>query len=545
MKHFGRRILFVEEQENKPLNVLFILMDDLRPLLGIYGDQEAITPHLDQIGASGTIFKRAFAQIPLCGPSRASLLTSRRPDTTLCFYNGFNWRAVGNFMSIPEYFKTQGYHSQSVGKIFHNMLDGNENGFGGPPGTWSSPPYFPQGRLARKETVCLDEDDSDEGHFQILCSVDTKRFPNASFTDIEVRNETVNILSKWKELDRTEPLFLAVGVYAPHAPFKIPKEFIDLHPLSRLKQIPNSEPQKNVSPLTSSYWTLQYRKSRDWGQASLNGSFSPEFKMKVKQHYYGAVSYADYQIGQIIQSLIEEDLINTTIINIVVDHGYSLGEHGIFGKQINLDVGLQVPWIIFHPQVHKLDHFKIFSPEELQAQSYYKQSKLNPSHGVASQVELLDVFPTLVDLAGLPSLDPCPLFNPVESRQISLCTEGRSQARTVLSKLTDPDPRRKVFAMTSRKSDISRRKKDLDFMSFSVRTNQYRYVEWYPYNSNLNGTSVSNLVARELYDHKVDPHEDENRADFAESSTVLQQLAKHIQSAFFANLNLSDSEVVE
>ncbi|TRY61623.1 hypothetical protein TCAL_05715 [Tigriopus californicus] len=535
MKHHTKGIQFFSDPADKPLNVLFILMDDLRPLLGVYGDQEAITPHLDQIGARATTFKRAFAQIPLCGPSRTSLLTSRRPDTTLCFYNGFNWKSVGDFVSIPEYFRSQGFHSQSVGKIFHNMQDGKEDGFGGPPGTWTHPPYFPKGRLAKKETVCLDEDDSDEGHFQILCSVDMQRFPNTSFTDIEVRNETMNVLSQWKSTDKAKSLFLAVGLYAPHPPFKIPKGFLDLHPLSRLKQITNPEPQKNVTPLTSSYWTLQYRKSRDWGQATLNGSFSPDFRLKVKQHYYAAVSYADYQIGRIIQGLIDEDLINTTIINIVVDHGYSLGEHGVFGKQINLDVGLHVPWIIFHPRVHSLKSFKVFSPEDLQAQRYHEKSMLTPMHGVDSQVELLDLFPTLVDLAGLPPIEPCPPYNSIESRKIPLCTEGKSQAETVLSKLTDPDPYRHVYSMTSRKSDISRRKKDLDFMSYSVRNNRYRYVEWYPYNQKLNVTLLDNIAARELYDHQIDPQENENKANFNYSSQVIQELSKDLQLAFWAN----------
>ncbi|MPC14235.1 Iduronate 2-sulfatase [Portunus trituberculatus] len=432
-------------------NVLLIVVDDLRPVLGCYGDSLAITPNIDALAHDATVFTRAYAQQALCGPSRTSFLTSRRPDTTRLYDVHSYWRRhAGNFTSLPQYFKENGYHTASAGKIFHPGIVSNHSD--DQPYSWSETPYHPPTQAHKQDPVCLGPDGS--LHTSIYCPVQVEEQPGGSLPDIETTRYSVSWLKKWGREAAAQPFFLAVGYHKPHIPLKFPKQFLDLYPISSVPLAPNRWLPKGLPPVAWNPWNdLRWRADI----AALNVSFPygpmPDFYARyIRQGYYAATSYTDSLIGELLATV--NHLFPDTIIAFIGDHGWSLGEHQEWSKFSNFEVSTQVPFIIrnWRRTTHNntaghgtYHHPQSFNQPEYSGNGHSAYEHVSSRMGCESVppksvkcskrkaveysglVELVDLFPTLVDLAGLPILPQCPK----DSSQVRVCTEGMSLSHVV------------------------------------------------------------------------------------------------------------------
>ncbi|KAK8399420.1 hypothetical protein O3P69_003488 [Scylla paramamosain] len=367
-------------------NVLLIIVDDLRPVLGCYGDSLAITPNIDALAHDATVFTRAYAQQALCGPSRTSFLTSRRPDTTRLYDVHSYWRKhAGNFTSLPH---------------------------------WSETPYHPPTQAHKQDPVCLGPDGS--LHTNIYCPVQVEEQPGGSLPDIETTRYSVSWLKKWaggtavRREAPAQPFFLAVGYHKPHIPLKFPKQFLDLYPISSVPLAPNRWLPKGLPPVAWNPWNdLRWREDI----AALNVSFPygplPDFYARyIRQGYYAATSYTDSLIGELLTTV--DHLFPDTIIAFIGDHGWALGEHQEWSKFSNFEVSTRVPFIIRNWRRTHNDtaaHGISQHPQKQDVNLYHPKSAKSSARKpveYSGLVELVDLFPTLVDLAGLPTLPQCP-----------------------------------------------------------------------------------------------------------------------------------------
>ncbi len=352
-------------------NILFIMVDDLRPQFAAYGRTGMVTPSLDQLAAEGIVFKRAFVNVPVCGASRASLLTGLRPTSTR-FVN-FLARAdtdAPGIPTLPAHLKSAGYTTLSLGKILH--VDGESAD------AWSRPEWRPVHDLAVGTTTSwrnyLDpvniESDTDE---------DSKRGPPFERMDVEdnayydgmIAERAIRELGALSHSDI--PFFLAVGFLKPHLPFNAPAEYWDQYDptdisLAEFDRMPLGAPKEA---------------KHNWGELRTYETVpdapepvSKEMALKLRHGYYAATSYADAQIGRVLRALDELNLTETTIVVLVGDHGWSLGEHGLWSKHSPFDVATHAPLIIRAPGA---------APGE--------------ANGL---VEFIDIYPTLIAMTGTP-----------------------------------------------------------------------------------------------------------------------------------------------
>jgi iduronate 2-sulfatase len=307
--------------ENSRPNVLLIMLDDFRVGIGELGDERAKTPNMDMLARRSFSFSSVYANQALCAPSRNSMLTSRRPDTLLTYNFQHYWRTfVGNYTTLPQYFKQHGYRAESIGKIFHHGPSSNKTE--DYPYSWSSPAFIPSTQQYRNKPVCVGEDG--EMQRNLLCPVIVDLQPESTLPDIQSAEKAREFLSE----EHDEPFFLGVGFYKPHIPFKFPAEYLDLHPIDNFKK-------DHLRPidLPDVAWN-PYNDIRDRDDLrALNVSFPygpvpSEFAARIRQHYYASVSYIDDLLGGVLQ------LVNftNTIVVLTSDHGWSLGEHSEWAK---------------------------------------------------------------------------------------------------------------------------------------------------------------------------------------------------------------------
>ncbi|XP_054267443.1 iduronate 2-sulfatase isoform X1 [Macrosteles quadrilineatus] len=490
-------------------NILVIISDDLRPSLGCYGDKNAFTPNIDALCEESVRFSNAFAQQALCAPSRNSFLTSRRPDT-LNLYDFYSyWRDIaGNFTTLPQYFKEQGYFTKSVGKVFHPGISSNFSD--DQPYSWSCDPYHPPTEVYKDAAVCPRTGSlcSD-----LVCPVDPALQPGGTLPDLQSLHEAQVFLRSRRA--NQQPFFMAVGFHKPHVPLKYPSEFLRYHPLRNVSLPPDSWPGQLPS-VAWNPWT-DIRKRDDI--ASLNISFPygrmpDEWTHLIRQSYYAAVSYIDHLVGNLLKELHKSKLYENTIIVLIGDHGWSLGEHGEWSKFSNFDVAVKVPLILRVPGL---------------------TDKSAVLRCVATPVELLDLFPTLVDAAGLPSLSPCPK----ESTSVPDCTEGVSLMPYIFSAIKKNKtyeetgrlalsqyPRPGIYPTLHPNSDKPRLR-EIKYMGYSVRSGQYRYTEWPRWQPG--GPIWDDTAGAELYDHSIDDREDINLADRPAFSRIRKKLSYELR----------------
>uniref|UniRef100_A0A8W7PG61 Iduronate 2-sulfatase n=1 Tax=Anopheles coluzzii TaxID=1518534 RepID=A0A8W7PG61_ANOCL len=493
-------------------NVLLIILDDFRPVINYgYGDGNAITVNIDRLVQQGFFFQNAFAQQALCAPSRNSMLTGRRPDTVRLYDFYSYWRQTsGNYTTLPQYFKQHGYRTHSVGKVFHPGASSNfTDDF---PLSWSEPAFHPLTDEYSNAAVCIDPAD---GRLKrnLLCPVRLETQPLHTLPDIESTEEAKRFLST---VGLSQPYFLAVGYRKPHIPFRIPAKYLGLHPVAKFATLDLDYPPYGLPTVAwSSY--LDVRNRDDFRQLNVSFPFGPvpdDFKLRIRQHYYAAVTFVDELIGELLQ---EVDL-SRTIVALTSDHGWALGEHGEWAKYSNYDAAVRIPLVIRAPGM----------------QTHHQQK-------IDNVVELLDLYSTLVDLAGLPPVPRCDEQRP---HKATTCTEGKSlvplmQRNSTADGENDGDewiaysqyPRPGTYPSLFPNSDEPKLR-HIKIMGYSMRTDRFRYTAWIKFNPDYFKRDWSTIYGEELYDHWIDPQENMNLIDRAPLATVKDALRAKLQEKF-------------
>jgi iduronate 2-sulfatase len=441
-------------------NVLFIAVDDLRTSLGCYGDPIAITPNLDKLAGSGIRFSNAYCQQAVCAPSRSSIMTGRRPDTTKVWDLKTHFRtALPDVVTLPQYFKQQGYHTQSVGKIYHD-----------PQVAQDAPSWSVSETLAVTDDIggryALPENLNVPGIWPASKGNATERADVAdnAYIDGRVSDEAIKILNQIK--DRS--FFLAVGFRRPHLPFVAPEKYWAMYDDKVIPAPANPRPPSGVPGIALNNW----EELRAYVDIPDGGDLTDQKKVRQLRHgYYASTSFVDAQIGRVLDELDRLHLTDNTIIVLWSDHGVHLGEHGLWAKRTNFEDDTHVPLIVCSP-----------------GQSV---------RGKASNalVELVDVYPTLTELAGLP---------------LPAGLEGLS----LVPLLADPPRPWKTAAF----SQFPRSENKTQVMGYSIRTRDFRYTEW-------RDVSSGKVQAAELYDYTNDPLETANLIDEEGQQESIKRLA--------------------
>ncbi|KOC67246.1 Iduronate 2-sulfatase [Habropoda laboriosa] len=506
-------------------NFVLIIVDDLRTALGCYGDVNAYTPNIDRLAGGAAIFSEAFAQQALCAPSRNSFLTSRRPDT-LHLYDFYSyWRKdVANFTTLPQHLKNNGYITKSVGKVFHPGTSSNHSDDS--PYSWSETPFHPFTERYKNAPVCQTNIRISPAQ-NLVCPVKVLSMPNKTLPDIEILREAKYFLSN--QAGNTNPFFLAVGFQKPHIPFKYPEKYLKFHPLYKFKVPKPYKWLKNVSSIAYNPWN-DLRRRED--VASLNLEFPWEkipknFARLIIQSYYASVTYIDDLIGKLINQLEMSSIwLNTTVI-LMSDHGWSLGEHTLWAKYNNYDVTLRVPLIISIPGL-------TFERPTENTKNSRKNDRLNLSNNhiiIDSIVELVDIFPTMADLANI----TIPVCSNKNAHIETTCSEGITLLPLIRAALKKESllwknaafgqyPRPSIEPSMHPNSDEPRLN-EIKAMGYTLRTNRYRYTAWLPFNSETKIADWNHIIAEELYDYNTDKGENRNVA-FLEKYTKLKKKLK-------------------
>ena len=446
-------------------NVLFIAVDDLRPMLGCYGDTSVQSPCIDAFAASATRFDRAYCQFALCNPSRASLLAGRRPET-LGVVTLAKFVRDGNpdLVTLPEHFMAHGYETRSYGKIFH-VTNGNHDDAR----SWSVPPW-PVRKPVKPVTHTGEgpvDETSDHSNDDPAVVADVA---DDELADGKIAAKAVEALGELKG----RPFFLAVGFHKPHLPFVAPQRYWDRYDPSSLP-LPSQPDLPNSAPAFASNDSAELRRYK--GIPRQGPAVTDAEARHLIHGYHACVSYVDAQVGRVLAELDRLGLAESTVVVLWADHGYHLGEQGTWTKRTAWEIATRVPLVIRCPGRGTTDT------------------------KVDAIVELLDIYPTLVDLCGLP---------------VPPKLEGRS-----LAPLLD-DPGRDWPSVA--RSLIAKQSPELGgpITGRAVRTPRYRWVEW-------SGRPLATPV-HELYDHDSDPLETRNIADTPAGMRVIADLRSRFGS---------------
>eukprot|EP00095_Tigriopus_kingsejongensis_P003476 maker-scaffold264_size232020-snap-gene-0.9 protein:Tk03476 transcript:maker-scaffold264_size232020-snap-gene-0.9-mRNA-1 annotation:"iduronate 2-sulfatase" len=503
----------LDRQGSKP-NVLFLMVDDLKAdAIGAYGDPVAITPNMDWLASKSTVFKHAYVQQALCAPSRSSMLTSRRPDSLKSYDFVSFWRKVaGPFKTLPQFFKEKGYDTHAIGKVFQEGKSAPKSDF---PRSWSRRPQTPKGQKyhAGKDRCTVNGKEV----FNLFCPV--KDSPKLH--DNQLRDFAISYLKKAKK--RNKPFFLAVGFYRPHKPYKLVDEYLNIYP-SSMKVASNGRVPKDMPPIA--YNPIKFNKHPEIKSLQLKFpiDYIPDtMQQKMRQYYYASMSWTDDNIGKVLEALLQNGFADNTIVNLVVDHGYQLGEHGIYGKHTNFEEGVRVPWMVFDPKKDgSLRSFKPVSPLKLR-----KPSQLQPKRFISTMVEALDVYPTLVEMAGLGSMPACNGHD----RRKSFCTQGTSRLsvqtndKNAYAVSQYPRPSTKI-----QWDSQSPRLQFINFMGYSARYQDIRYTWWVPFDNKAIKPNFDTTIAEELYDYSKDPGGDFNVASDNKYAKLIRKLREMIKT---------------
>ncbi|MFK7982393.1 MAG: sulfatase [Saprospiraceae bacterium] len=440
-----------KSEKATPPNVLFIAVDDLNNWLGcLKGHPNAKTPNIDKLASRGVLFSNAHCQAPLCGPSRASIMTGLRPSTTGIYgmtpdneIRSDN-PVTKDIIYLPEYFRNQGYHTMGIGKLFHihapkgtfDESGSRVKGFGPHP-----PERFVWDGFGTSDRKNYGRTNTDWGAYPQADSL---------MPDHQSVNWAIERLNKKYD----QPFFMGVGFLRPHVPLYVPQKWFDLHPLDSIKTPPyKADDLLDVPPVALQINDLPMMPSTDWAIES--GEWP-----KIIQAYLACVSFVDYEIGRLIDALENGEHANNTVIVLWSDHGYRLGEKGTFAKHALWEPATNAPLLFAGPTL--------------------PQGKM-----IDEPAELLSIYPTLLELCGLPAYKR---------------NEGKSLVPLLFDKHTnDPAVAITTFGMNNH----------------TIKTKRFRYIQYED-------------GGEELYDHENDPNEWTNQADNPAYKAEIAALKQHL-----------------
>ncbi|WP_372949459.1 sulfatase [Mariniphaga sp.] len=355
------------QTRNETPNILFIAVDDLRPELACYGHPIVKSPNIDKLAETGLIFMNAYCNVPVCGASRASLLTGVRPaNNRFVEYNTYAKEDMPEAVSLPEHFRKNGYHTISNGKVFHHIDD--------IPESWSETPWNP----AVAASSYLDYQTHE--NLNILERGISRGLPYESadvdddkYFDGQIATKTITDLQRLKEAGT--PFFLAAGFLKPHLPFNAPEKYWNLYSQENI-HLPENYYRPENAPDAAIH---NFGELRGYYGVPADGPVSNDMAIKLIHGYYACVSYVDAQVGRVLEELDALGLADNTIVILWGDHGWQLGEHSLWCKHANFKTSLHSPLIIRAPG--------------------FKQNQISEA-----LTEFVDVFPSLCDLAGLEKL---------------------------------------------------------------------------------------------------------------------------------------------
>ena len=453
--------------ERRP-NVLFLVSDDLNTMLGCYGDPLAKTPNIDRLAARGVRFDRAYCAFPLCGPSRNSFLTGLYPNSTGILRNGQLFRqTIPAQPSLPQSFRRSGYFAGRIGKMFHYHVPASigTNGHDDP-GSWELE-LNPAGvdRLAEEPRIFT----LTPGQFGGTLSWYASPHEDAEHTDGRMAADAVWVLERCaRQPDR--PFFLGLGFFRPHTPYVAPRKYFDLYPAGKMPVVNGVAEDQADIPLPG----LASRKKEE-------GQLTDDLCRECRQAYLASISFMDAQVGIVLEALDRLGLSDNTIIVLTSDHGYHMGEHGLWQKLSLFEESARVPLLIVAPG-------------------------RKSAGGVArTPVSLIDLYPTLAELCGVKA-------------------PGNLPGQSLVPMLNDPDVAGRGWALTQVMRGEGSRPADPQapgpFFGYSLRTPRFRYTEW-----------DAGRLGRELYDHAADPRELTNLAADPNHAQAVDELSQQLQAA--------------
>ncbi len=485
-------------------NVLFVAVDDMRPELGCYDSDEIKTPNIDAFAGTGTTFLKAYCQAAVCAASRASVMTGLRPDSTRV------WDLRGKFrenmpdvVTIPMHFKKHGYHTVSMGKIFHNHMPDRVS-FDEPdlrPAKYMTP------ELIDREPESFYHDDGLNRELAEVrkrrLAANPKRYANGWAYGVATESfdgpdnqfydgaQTELAINKMRELKkRDEPFFLALGYYRPHLPFVAPKKYWDMYDRDEISLASNPFlPKASPVMAMNSMYELRACYDLEFVKHPAGFTFDEPTARRLRHGYFASVSFVDACFGKLMAGLKELGLADNTIVVLWGDHGWKLGEHNSWCKQSNYNIDVRVPLMVRVPN--------------------------HPTAGgrTESLVELVDLYPSLCDVADIP---------------IPADMEGTSFKPL----LAEPNKKWKsaVFSQFHRAPRITPDKGR--YMGLSMVTDRYHFVEWRTWD-HIKGVA-GDVQATELYDLKTDPDENQNISGYPKHQQLIADLAAQLKSGWKA-----------
>jgi iduronate 2-sulfatase len=466
-------------------NVLLICVDDLKPLLGCYGNPVAKSPNIDRLALRGLRFERAYCNQAVCAPSRNALLTGLRPQTLGIYDLATNFRRVApDAITLPQHFKSHGYRTEALGKIFHVGHGNHEDA-----ASWSVPHWHPQAPtyalpesraprgLTREEALFANVPGERARRLPRGAAYESAEVPDSAYPDGQIADEAVQRLTNAAQ-SPSEPFFLAVGFIKPHLPFCAPQKYWDQYDPGQFTLADYQLPPDGAPQFAPTTWG----ELRQYSGIPESGPLSPDLQRKLIHGYHAALSFMDAQLGRVLDALQATGLDKNTVIVLWGDHGWHLGDHGMWCKHTNYEQAARIPLIVVSPDLAE--------------------------GGVSSTslVESVDIYPTLCKLAGLPV--------PENLDGVSF--------DAVLRDPTAPT-KEAIFHVYPRGNRIGR----------AVRTSRYRFVEWKRPGANPKGAIL------ELYDYETDPHETKNLA--ADMPEVVADLRLILAAQPEANPQFKDS----
>ena len=509
-----------KKQTTKP-NILFIAVDDLKPLLGCYGNTLVKSPNIDRLAKLATVFNKNYCQQAICGPTRASIMTGTRPDVTKIWNLTTQMRDVNpNLVTLPQYLITQGYTTSGIGKIYHPSsaiggvdpvswsipyLKAKESDFPAEFGFPANGQYqLPETKdrmtpeiIAERKKQSKDLVANDENPKSIKGpSTECMDVPDNAYQDganALLAKEQIIKLSK-----DNKPFFMAVGFSKPHLPFVAPKKYWDLYNRDDMPIASFQEHSKN-GPLIAYHQSGELRNYLDIPEFATLPSDSLRIGLKIEKQkelihgYYAAISYMDAQVGILLNTLESLGTLDNTIIVLWGDHGWHLGDHDLWHKHTNFEEATRAPLIIAGPGI--------------------KSGK------TSSLTEFVDVFPTICDLAGVAipknldgkSLKPLMVKNTASVKDFSISQYPRKLKKLQMAKIGYTNA---------------------NMMGYSLRTDKYRYTIWMNNFTSKDTFNESQVYASELYDYVKDPLEKVNVVNDKNYTTTSAAL-KSKMIAFF------------